>query len=98
MTYRKETDTEVLKARLSSVLPDYAPLVAWDGDTPGVYKSIDPTGSVWLITWHPPYTDVNGVVWRKRTKQLVLKPDEGELAPATRRRRRRDPFSAGPLD
>jgi hypothetical protein len=97
MSYRKEADTESLKARLRAVLPDYAPLNEWDGDTPGVYKAIDTTGSVWLVTWHKPYTDVNGVFWRKRSKRLVLKPDEGEMAPTARRRVRRDPF-AGSLD
>lgn len=97
MSWRKETDTELLKARLRAVLPDYAPLAEWDGETPGVYKAIDPTGSVWLLTWLPPETDVNGVLWRKRIKKLALKPDEGEMAPSAPRRRRRDPF-AGTLD
>lgn len=99
MSYRKEVDRESLIARLRAVLPDYAPLTDWDGLTPGVYKAIDPTGSVWLVTWYPETRDVNGKLWRKRSKKLVLKPDEGELAPTAPRRRRRDPFSGpGPLD
>jgi len=97
VSYRKESSQEVLAARLRAVLPDYRPLADWDGSTPGVYKGIDATGSVWLVTWHQPYTDVNGVYWRKRSKRLVLKPDEGEMAPAPVRRKRRDPF-AGVLD
>ena len=98
MSYRKEIDRESLIARLNAVLPDYKPLAEWDGLTPGVYKAIDPTGSVWLVTWYPDYTDANGKLWRKRSKKLVLKPDEGEMAPRAVMRRRRDPFSAGPLD
>lgn len=97
MSYKKDIDKEALAARLRAVLPDYRPLAEWSGETPGTYKGIDSQGNVYLVTWDTPMTDVNGVFWQRRSKKLVLKADEGEMAPAAATRRRIS-YGPGPLD
>ena len=97
MSYKRELDKEVLAARLRAVLPDYRPLAEWSGKTPGTFKGIDSQGNVYLVTWDTPITDANGVFWQRRKKKLVLKADEGEMAPAATHRRRQS-FGPGPLD
>jgi len=92
MSWKRETDSETLAARLRAVLPEYKPVSERQGDALGTYKSIDREGNVWLIRWLEPYTDERGHHVVRRQKKLEIKAGDVATAgiPVIQGRRRRD--------